>query len=89
MMHGEDLVVYFFSFRGQGLRYDPQLWNDIDEGIDTAFQLEEFVQDNHFALFKYTIPALEVTSFIANDVFRLVQHSFDLIQGRLCIPHRG
>jgi len=87
MVHLDDLVVYLFGLGGKGLWCDPQLGNDVDKGIDTPLQLEEFVEHYHLFLLKDTVSALEVASLIANDVLRLVQHSLDLIQGRLCILH--
>ena len=87
MMHDEDLVVNFFDFGGQVLRCDLQLRDDIYQGIDTAFQLEEFIQYNYLFLLQDTIPALEVASFIANDVFSLIQHPLYLIQCGLRILH--
>lgn len=87
MVHGEDLFVYLSDFGSQILRRDLQLRNNIDQRIDTAFQLEKFVQYHHLFLLKYTISALEVASFIANDVFSLIQHSFNLIKCRLCVLH--
>lgn len=87
MVHSKNVVVYFFDFRGQILRRDLQLRDNIDQGIDPAFQLQEFVQYYHFPFLQDTVPALEVASFIANDVFSLIQHSFDLIQCGLGILH--
>ena len=79
MVHSKNVVVYFFDFRGQILRRDLQLRDNIDQGIDPAFQLQEFVQHHHLPLLQDTIAALEVASLIANDVFSLIQHPLDLV----------
>jgi len=72
LMHGYDIVIDPSDFRTQRFRGDLQLWNNIDKRADTAFKLQELIQHDDFSLLQNTIAALEVTSFIADDVFSLI-----------------
>ena len=48
MMSFEDLVIDLSGLGRQGIRLDLKLGNNIDQGADAAFQLQEFVEDYHF-----------------------------------------
>ena len=79
VMSFEDLVVYLAGLGRQCIRLDPELWDDIDEGADAALQLKEFVEDYHFLLLEDAIPALEIATFIADDIFRFIEDPLYLI----------
>jgi len=79
MIGFEHLVIDLPGLGGERIRLDPKLGDDIDQGADAAFQLQEFVEDYHLSLLEDTIAALKIASFIAYDVFRLVQDPLDLI----------
>lgn len=87
MMRRKDFVVNPADLGAEHFGKDPQLGNDIDQGADPAFQLEEFVQHHYFFLFEDTVAALKITSFIPHEVFRLIEYPFQLVQGGLCKLH--
>jgi len=82
-----DLLVDLPGIRAEQAWSDPELGNDVDKCADTAFSLQELIQDDHFSLFQYAITALKSTSFIAYDIFGFIQHFFYLIERSLCIFH--
>jgi hypothetical protein len=75
----EHVVIDPADLRGEGVRLDPELGDDIDKGADAALQLKEFVEDHHFSLFEDTIAALKIASFVAHDIARFVQDPLYLI----------
>ena len=53
-----------------------QLWEQVYQCIDTAFDLQKLIQYNHFFRFKYTIAALKSTPFIAEYITGLLWYCF-------------
>ena len=87
MMRGQHLVVDLADLGAERPGKDPELRDDIDQRADAAFHLEEFIQHHHFSLFEDAVTALKITSFIAYDVFRLIEYPFELVQCGLCKLH--
>ncbi len=61
--------------------------NQINKGVDTAFELKEFIKHNDLPIFQNTKAALKRAAFVANDVAAFFNHLVYLIQCGLRVFH--
>jgi hypothetical protein len=71
---GYNVEVQLFGIVVEQVSFDLQLRDKINEGIDTAFDLQEFIEHDYFLLLENTIATLKRTSFIPQHVASLFRY---------------
>jgi hypothetical protein len=54
-----------------------KIGQEVDQGIDPALGLEEFIENNHFPLLQDAITALKCTPLIPKDITQFFDEFFD------------
>jgi len=87
LLHG--VVKHFFTFRGKLFCIDLQLRQQVDEGIDAAFEREKFIEHYHLSFFQYAKAALKVAALETHDVAGFFNQLFNFVECGLVVFHSG
>lgn len=74
-----DLFVHVLALLRECIKVDIQLGHQVNKGIYPAFCLKEFIDDDHFFVLQYAIPALKGSPFIPDHIPVLFGNAFDLV----------
>jgi hypothetical protein len=75
----DQFLVKLLAFVREFIEVDIQLWDQFDQGVDTAFGIQELIQHNHPCLFEDAVAALEGAPFIADFIIGFAQNIFQFI----------
>jgi hypothetical protein len=86
-IHAHDLIKHLLALERERIKIDIELGHQVDQRIDPALGLEEFIEHHHFLFAQDTIAALECAPFITDHITAFLHDPFYLIQYVLCVFH--
>lgn len=83
-----DFIIHLLTLVGECIVTDFKLRQEVDQGVDAAFCLKKFVDNDHFFRLQDAVSALKSASFIPDHIAAFFRYPLNLVQVVLCVFHR-